>query len=98
RAGYAEEDAHRALLRALGDREEDCELVERRRTERRELRHDRVPEFGRIADIRLQRRRVLLRSLGAEIRRAEIAAAGPEIRVTRRAARDGERLRTRNRG
>src|SRR5204862_1006427 len=82
------------LLRALGGVEEDGDPVQRLRSERAELRHHVVPELRRIRDVGLEGRHALpLRTLGAEVGRAEIAAARTEIRVAGGAARRRERIR-----
>src|ERR671937_875520 len=83
-----------ALLRALGGVEEHGDRVDRRFPERCELGHHGVPKLGRIRDVRLETLHALaLRSLGAEVRRSEVAAARAEIRMARGTAGGREEVR-----
>src|SRR5919201_3594795 len=70
------------LLRALGRVEEHGDLMKRLVAQRREFRHHGVPELRRIRNVRLQTLNALpFRAFRIERRSAEVAAAGPEVRV-----------------
>src|SRR3954452_21532094 len=79
------------LLRALRRIQKLPELVELLIAESRELRHHVVAGLGRVRDVvgeSLHAEAAL--ADGREVRRAEVRAAGPEIRVTCGAAGAGE--------
>src|SRR4051794_5126567 len=80
------------LLRALGGLEESGDLAQVRFAEVRERRHRRalVHAARALEVVDLEGDALLLRALGAQIRRAELRAADAEVGVAVEAARRGE--------
>src|SRR5213075_2402844 len=79
------------LLRAFGFAQEDAELMQLRLSERGELRHHVVAGLGRVGDVGREEVGPLPALADRrQVRRAEVRAAGAEIRVARGATRARE--------